>query len=181
MPERASPSSGTWFHSLHATSQALQPMQTVVSVKKPIRGGWSRQPLSLAGSLSSTSGGRRTSDRSRSASEAVSTATEHLHPRLGGDPGPALVALDEGDPRRPAWTAPGDDVDAEGLHLLDVDVRVKRDLHQLVGGIPPAVAVRAPVPGQADLVHDPVLEAERGDAVGDKDAGLDGVACCHDR
>src|SRR5438132_4454655 len=29
------PSSGTWFHSLHATSQALQPMQTVGSVKKP--------------------------------------------------------------------------------------------------------------------------------------------------
>src|SRR5262249_49330227 len=26
---------GSWFHSLHATSQALQPMQSVVSVKKP--------------------------------------------------------------------------------------------------------------------------------------------------
>jgi hypothetical protein len=26
------------FHSLHATSQALQPMHTDVSVKKPIRG-----------------------------------------------------------------------------------------------------------------------------------------------
>src|SRR4030095_7492385 len=26
---------GSWFHSLHATSQALQPMQTVVSVKNP--------------------------------------------------------------------------------------------------------------------------------------------------
>ena len=33
-----SPESGTWFHSLHATSQALQPMHTEVSVKKPIRG-----------------------------------------------------------------------------------------------------------------------------------------------
>src|SRR5215207_4957163 len=30
--------SGTWFHSLQATSQALQPMQTLVSVKKPIAG-----------------------------------------------------------------------------------------------------------------------------------------------
>src|SRR3954471_1586373 len=30
---------GTLFHCLHATSQALQPMQTDVSVKKPIRGG----------------------------------------------------------------------------------------------------------------------------------------------
>jgi hypothetical protein len=29
---------GIWFHSLQATSQALQPMQTLVSVKKPTRG-----------------------------------------------------------------------------------------------------------------------------------------------
>jgi hypothetical protein len=29
---------GTRFHSLQATSQALQPMHTEVSVKKPIRG-----------------------------------------------------------------------------------------------------------------------------------------------
>src|SRR4051812_22155664 len=35
VPESVSPSSGTWFHSLHATSQALQPMHTDVSVKKP--------------------------------------------------------------------------------------------------------------------------------------------------
>src|SRR5918996_5920250 len=34
-PVQARPSSGTWFHSLHATSHALQPMQTVGSVKKP--------------------------------------------------------------------------------------------------------------------------------------------------
>src|SRR5262249_52245196 len=36
---KPSPNVGTWpgrrFHSLHATSQALQPMQSVVSVKKP--------------------------------------------------------------------------------------------------------------------------------------------------
>jgi hypothetical protein len=35
---RSGPSSGTRFHSLQATSQALQPMQMLVSVKKPIRG-----------------------------------------------------------------------------------------------------------------------------------------------
>jgi hypothetical protein len=29
---------GIWFHSLHATSQALQPMQIEVSVKNPTRG-----------------------------------------------------------------------------------------------------------------------------------------------
>src|SRR5438105_12054708 len=36
-PVQTRPSSGTRFHSLHATSQALQPMQIDVSVKKPIR------------------------------------------------------------------------------------------------------------------------------------------------
>ncbi len=41
MPVSSWPSSGTAFHSLHATSQALHPMHTVVSVKKPMRGGWS--------------------------------------------------------------------------------------------------------------------------------------------
>src|SRR5262249_6369293 len=37
MPVNRSPSSGNWFHCLHATSQALQPMQIVVSVKNPFR------------------------------------------------------------------------------------------------------------------------------------------------
>src|SRR5437762_2283073 len=37
-PVQTIPSSGTRFHSLQATSQALQPMQTEVSVKKPILG-----------------------------------------------------------------------------------------------------------------------------------------------
>src|SRR3954469_13410777 len=36
-PVNAKPSSGTRFHSLQATSQALQPMQMDVSVKKPTR------------------------------------------------------------------------------------------------------------------------------------------------
>ena len=40
-PVQFRPSSGTSFHSLHATSHALQPMHTDVSVKKPIRGGCS--------------------------------------------------------------------------------------------------------------------------------------------
>src|SRR5204862_5989470 len=37
-PVHTRPSSGTTFHSLQATSHALQPMHTLVSVKKPIRG-----------------------------------------------------------------------------------------------------------------------------------------------
>src|SRR4029453_10890630 len=36
MPVQVNPSCGTSFHSLHATSQALQPMQTVESVKNPV-------------------------------------------------------------------------------------------------------------------------------------------------
>src|SRR5579859_715519 len=52
MPSRFRPSSGTLFHSLQATSHALQPMQTEVSVKKPTRGGCSRYPASAAGSAS---------------------------------------------------------------------------------------------------------------------------------
>src|SRR4051812_47129917 len=38
VPSQLRPSSGTSFHSLHATSQALQPIQMDVSVKNPIRG-----------------------------------------------------------------------------------------------------------------------------------------------
>src|SRR5436853_4119721 len=37
-PVQTRPSSGITFHSLHATSHALQPMQIDVSVKKPRRG-----------------------------------------------------------------------------------------------------------------------------------------------
>ena len=51
-PRKFIPSSGTAFHSLQATSQALQPMQIEVSVKKPLR-GWcspSTHPASCAGS-----------------------------------------------------------------------------------------------------------------------------------
>ena len=38
------PSCGTPFHSLQATSHALQPMQIEVSVKNPLRGGGASQP-----------------------------------------------------------------------------------------------------------------------------------------
>src|SRR5439155_26832595 len=43
LPVNEMPSSGTMFHSLHATSQALHTMHTVVSVKKPMR-GWISSP-----------------------------------------------------------------------------------------------------------------------------------------
>ena len=38
-PSMSNPWSGTSFHSLQATSQALHPIQMLVSVKKPLRGG----------------------------------------------------------------------------------------------------------------------------------------------
>ena len=37
-PVHVNPSAGTWFHSLHATSQALQPMHSVESVRKALTG-----------------------------------------------------------------------------------------------------------------------------------------------
>jgi hypothetical protein len=39
IPSRLNPSAGTAFHSLQATSHALHPMHTLVSVKNPTRGG----------------------------------------------------------------------------------------------------------------------------------------------
>ncbi len=51
IPVRArSPSRGLPFHSLHATSQALQPMQIEVSVKNPLRSSWVFQCASVLGS-----------------------------------------------------------------------------------------------------------------------------------
>src|SRR6476469_532069 len=47
-PVHTRPSSGTSFHSLQATSHALQPMQTLVSVKNPFRAGGLVQPASCA-------------------------------------------------------------------------------------------------------------------------------------
>jgi len=41
-PAQCRPSSGMPFHSLRATSQALHPMHSEVSVKNPTRGGWRR-------------------------------------------------------------------------------------------------------------------------------------------
>ena len=49
-PVKVNPSEGSSFHCLHATSHALQPMQSVVSVKKPV---------SLTASLAGRGGSRR--------------------------------------------------------------------------------------------------------------------------
>src|ERR1700758_1359353 len=100
MPVRRSPSSGTAFHSLHATSQALQPMHTEVSVKKPIRGGWSPPPAGAAGP--------------RPGCVALGldgvAFISHLRPCRVGDAGPVLVGLDELAQPRPARAPPGTNV-----------------------------------------------------------------------
>src|SRR4051794_5575810 len=148
IPDNASPSSGTWFHSLHAPSHALQPMQTLVSVKKPIR---------------------------------VAVTPSQLPSRLVGDAGAPAVVLDEPVPVGAVRTPAGADVAREGLDLLDVDVRVERQVRQLVGRIAGGAAVRAPVVGKADLVDATAPHAQARQPVGDEDARLDRVAGGHDR
>src|SRR5215472_4379699 len=140
IPVSSSPSSGTAFHSLQATSQALQPMQTDVSVKKPIRGGWSWCPATAAGSspLVWSSGYRLTS---------------HLGTCLAGDPGPVLVLPDQFSQRGPARPPSRADVTGQRLHLLDVHVRVQGQVSELVGRVAGGVTVRAPVVGEPDLVQ----------------------------
>src|SRR5579862_2192669 len=110
MPDRAIPSSGTAFHSLHATSQALHPMQIEVSVKKPIRGGCSGYPARAAGS----------------------TLISHLRPGVAGDARPPVIVPDQLAQRGSARAAAGPDVTSERLDLLDVHVRVQGQVSQVV-------------------------------------------------
>src|SRR5579875_3243630 len=140
MPVNWRPSSGTWFHSLQATSHALQPMQTDVSVKNPIRGGAPRWPLLAAGAPSSSSRPR------------MSTATAHLPTSVPVYAGPADVLVHQGGPVGAPRPAAGTDVAGERLHLLDVHVRVERQRGQLVRRVPSRVAVGPPVVGESDLV-----------------------------
>ena len=97
-PVQFSPSSGTPFHSLQATSHALQPMHTEVSVKKPIRGGCSR----VAGACRP---GRRLAQQTLSRCRRTRS---RRHSRLRGDPGALAVLADERlARRRRAGAGPG--------------------------------------------------------------------------
>src|ERR1700760_4427665 len=114
----ASPSSGTPFHSLQATSHALQPMQTEVSVKKPWRGGGSAQPASAAGSGSGP-------DRELLIGAlllAGGTWRALLVTSLHRDARPPPVVLDQAQQRRPGRPAARLDVAGGDLGLLDVHV-----------------------------------------------------------
>src|SRR5919202_4080566 len=81
-PVHTRPSSGTRFHSLQATSQALHPMQSDVSVKNPIR-GWASSPYVsgqaagftvISATLISTARARAGSRRARPAAARVAFA-----------------------------------------------------------------------------------------------------------
>src|ERR1035438_9272443 len=137
MPDSSIPSSGTAFHSLQATSQALQPMQTDVSVKNPIRGGWLVCPACPAGSKPGPAGSGR-----RSAGSAL---ISYLGSSFAGDPGPLLILAHQLQQGRSTWPPARADVNGQRLDLLNVHVRVQGQVGQLVRGVPGGVAVRSPV------------------------------------
>src|SRR5207302_11398184 len=99
MPSHSKPSSGTPFHSLHATSHALQPMQIDVSVKKPTREVVPRAPGEVMRPSRISSG-------------------------LGGDPGALPVAVNQLQQRRAAGATSGPNVARPDLALLDVHVGI---------------------------------------------------------
>src|SRR3954454_11641449 len=126
---------GSIFHSLHATSQALQPMHTEVSVKKPTRAGWSASypasPCTSGSGPNSRFAGSRPvkaglaelirvtpTSSNRAASRAALLrpgGALHRRPPVPADQAglharPPPVVLDELDEGRPAGTAPRADV-----------------------------------------------------------------------
>src|ERR1022692_5022699 len=132
IPVSSSPSSGTMFHSLQATSQALQPMQTEVSVRNPIRAGCSASPASAAGSGGWPGSGSAASPRNVSAAPGHDCGLmSQLRPGLAGDPGALLVLTDKITQGRPARPPAGADVAGQRLDLLDVHVRVEGQVRQL--------------------------------------------------
>ena len=175
LPVQFRPSSGTSFHSLQATSHALQPMQIEVSVKNPIRGGCSVCPAAAAGSLPPS----RTSSSGRVA--RIARIGHFSIPVSVGDAGAPLVGLDQREALRSAGPAPGLDVDGQRLDLLDVRARIQRHRGQLVHRVAARVAVRAPVVGHPDRVHDAPVELQRRHPVGHEHPRLDHAAGGHER
>src|SRR6202012_1003798 len=82
---------------------------------------------------------------------------------------------------RPTGPAAGPDVDGQRLDLLDVNVRIETQVHQVVGAVAGGGPVAAPVVGQPDLVQRPALDGQRAHPPGDHDPGLDGAAGRDDR
>src|ERR1039457_2792934 len=173
MPDSSIPSSGTEFHSLQATSHALQPMQTDVSVKNPIRGGWLVCPACPAGSKPGPPGSGWPS--------AGCALISYLCPGLAGDPGPLLILAHQLQQSRSAWPPARPDITGQCLDLLDMHVRVQGQVGKLVRGVPGGEAVRPPVIRQPDLVQPPALGFQWLDPGGDHDPGLYSAARGDDR
>src|SRR4029079_19719496 len=131
MPVNTKPSAGTWFHSLHATSHALQPMHTDVSVKNPTR------------------------------ADPDSSVTSRVRSGLCVDARPSLILLDERCSLLAARTAAGSDVACECLHLLDVDVRIQGEVGELGGRIAGHASRVSPVVRKSDLIHDSAVDLQR--------------------
>src|SRR4051794_11916960 len=110
----SAPRGGMAFHVLHATSHALHPIQMLVSVKNPMRGGASVQPLATTGS-----------GRGR-------IVTSYLRAGLGGDARTLLVLAQHLQPRGAARAAARPNVAGQRLGLHDVGIRIEREVGQLV-------------------------------------------------
>src|SRR2546421_7428525 len=123
MPVKNIPSAGSWFHSLHATSQALHPMHTVVSVKNPIACAIRPTPFERGLCPRNPPGGRF-----RKGGEA---------PLRVSSPAPWLGLLHVADER---------------LALVDRHVGIADERGQLVDDVTGDDALVAPVPRHADLV-----------------------------
>src|SRR5690625_1868070 len=158
-------------------------MHTLVSVKKPLRGGGAAYPASRAG----FTGPKRlclpamSAPLDGSVRLVVSGVGAGDGAGVGGDDRlrgvgarSLAVALDEGGERRAARTAAGAYVAGARLGLLDEDVGVEADAEQVVGGVAGHQAVAAPVVGQPHLVDHAPGDAQRAAKVGVNDESFDG-------
>src|SRR2546421_1758298 len=143
-PLHTRPSSGTRFHSLHATSHALQPMHTLVSVKKPTR-GWICRPYVVWPSPW----------------------------RIGRLLLVARIRGDQFEQLRAARPSTGPYVAGRRLDLLDVHVRVEGDRGEVVARIAGRQPSRAPVVRHPDLVQSAPLHHDRRHALRNHDTRLD--------
>ncbi len=134
IPVKRNPSSGSWFHCLHATSQALQPMQSVVSVKNPFARGHQRgsSPVGIGRAVAADlRAGLSAGRRPRAARAGLGV----------GHRGAGRCRV------RPGWMSP-----VSALRLLDRDVRIGDEREELVGARRRSPAHRAPVVRHADGV-----------------------------
>src|SRR3954468_22322870 len=151
---------GSVFHSLQATSQALQPMHTEVSVKKPTRSGWvGSYPASPW-----TSGSGPNNRFFRPVRPGLAELTLVMpvpspfrrssrvlrcpaaHGDVSGlDAGAPAVSLHELHQFLAPRTPSGPDVAGGRLALLDVRVRIEHDAQEVVAGVTGGDAGLAPV------------------------------------